>query len=65
MGHPLVIKMCNEEKLYSVRSLVVVHILNFQRDLVVMQFIRTELIIRSTSKVDRVKVHIHVVRDVT
>jgi hypothetical protein len=57
--------MYNEEKLYSVRSLVVVHILNFQRDLVVMQFIRTELIIRSTSKVDRVKVHIHVVRDVT
>ena len=56
--------MYNEEKLYSARSLVVVHILNFQRDLVFMRFIRIELIIRSTSKVDRVKVHIHVVRDV-
>jgi hypothetical protein len=41
----------------------VVHILNFQRDIVVMRFIRIELIICSTSKVDRVKVHIHVVRD--
>jgi len=47
------------------RSLVVVHIVNFQRDHVVMRFIRIELIICSTSKVDRVKVHIHVVRDVT
>jgi len=56
--------MCNEEKLYSVRSLVVVHILNFQRDLVAIRFIRIELIICLTSKVDRVKVHIHVVRDV-
>ena len=26
-------KMYNEEKVYSVRSFVVVHILNFQRDL--------------------------------
>jgi len=34
------------------------------RDLVVVRFIRIELIIRSTSKVDRVKVHVHVVRDV-
>ena len=56
--------MYNEEKLYSVRSLVVVHILNFQRDLVVMRFIRIELIVCSTSKVDRVEVHIHVVHDV-
>jgi len=56
--------MCNEEKLYSVRSLVVVHILDFQRDLVVMRFIHIELIICLTSKVNRVKVHIHVVRDV-
>ena len=56
--------MYNEENRYSVRSLVVVHILNFQRDLVFMRFIRTEPIICSTSKVDRVKVHIHVVRDV-
>ena len=39
--------MYNEEKLYSVRSLVVVHILNFQRDLVFMWFIRFELITRS------------------
>jgi len=54
--------MYNEEKLYSVGSLVLVHILNFQRDLVVMRFIRIELITCSTSKVDRVKVHIHVVR---
>ena len=56
--------MYNEEKLYSVRSLVLVHILNFQPDLVVMRFIRIELIICSTSKVDRVIVRIHVVRDV-
>ena len=56
--------MYNEEKLYSVRSLGVAHIANFQRDLVVMRFIRTELIICSTSKVDTVKVHIHVVRHV-
>ena len=56
--------MYNKEKLYSVRALVVVHILNFQQDLVVMWFIRIELIIRSTSKVDRDKVHIHVVHDV-
>jgi len=31
--------MYNEEKLYSVRLLVVVHIPNFQRDLIVMRFI--------------------------
>ena len=49
--------MYNEEKLYSVRSLVAVHILNFQRDLVVMRFIRIELIICSNSKEDRDKVH--------
>jgi len=65
VGHPQVTKMYNEEKLYSVRSLVVVHILNFQRDLVVMLFIHIELITCSTSKVDRVKVHIHVVHDAT
>ena len=56
--------MYNEEKLYSIRSLVVVRILNIQRDLVVMRFIHIELIICSTSKVDRVKVHIHVALDV-
>jgi len=49
--------MYNEEKLYSVRSLVAVHIVNFQRDLVVMRFIHIELITCSTSKVDTVKVH--------
>jgi len=64
VGHPQVTKIYNEEKLYSIRSLVVVHILNFQGDLVVVRFIRIELIICSTGKVDRVKVHIHVVRDV-
>jgi len=64
VGHPQITKMYNEEKLYSVRSLVVVYILNFQRDLVVIRFIRIELIIFSTSKVDRVKVHIQVVHDV-
>ena len=36
---------------------------NFQRDLVVMRFIRIELIMCSTSKVDRVKIHIHVVQN--
>jgi len=61
VGHPQVTKIYNEEKLYSVRSFVVVHILNFQRDLVVMRFIDIELITCSTSKVDRVKVHTHVV----
>jgi len=64
VGHPCVTKMYNEEKLHSVSSLVVVQIVNCQRDLVVMRFIRIELIIRSSSKVDRVKVHIHVVHDV-
>ena len=39
---------------YLNTGLIVMHILNFQRDLVVMRFIRIELIICSTSKVDRV-----------
>ena len=48
---------CIMRKTYTVlRPLVVVHIVNFQRDLVVMRFIRIELIIRSTSIVDRVMV---------
>ena len=64
MGHPQVTKMYSEENLYSVTSLVVAHTLDFQRDLVVMRFIRIELIICSTRKVDTVKVHLHVVRDV-
>jgi len=41
-----------------------VHILNFQRDLVVMRFFRIELVLSSTSKVEKVQVRIHVVRDV-
>jgi len=57
-------KCIMKEKLYSVRSLVVLHVLNFQRYLIVMPFIHIELIICLTSKVDRVKVHIHVVHDV-
>jgi hypothetical protein len=55
--------MYNEEKLCSVTSLVLVPVLNFQRDLV-MRFIHIDIITCSTSKVDRVKVHTHVVRDV-
>jgi len=57
--------MYNGEKLYSVRSLVAVHIVNFQRDFVVRWFIRIELITCSTTTVDRVKVHIYDVCDVT
>ena len=41
--------MYDGEKLCSVRSLVAVDILNFQRDLVVMRVFRIELIICSTS----------------
>ena len=59
VDHPQVTKMCNEEKLYSVRTLVVVHFLNFQWGLVT-RFIYIELIICSTGKVDRDKVHIHI-----
>ena len=43
----------NEEKIYSIRTLVVVHILSFQRDLVVLQLSILKLIIYSTGKVDR------------
>ena len=60
MGHPQVTKMYNEENLYSVRSLVVVHVLEFQRDLAVIRFIHFELITCSTSKVDRLKIHIYI-----
>jgi len=56
---------CIMRKPIQVRSLVVVHIVNFRRDLVVMRFIRIELIVCSTSKVDRFKVHIYVVGDIT
>jgi hypothetical protein len=44
--------MYNEQNLYSVRSLVVVHILNFQLDLVVMRFFRIELIILQRDRVE-------------
>jgi len=36
VGHPQVTKMYNEEKIYSIRTLAVVHILSFQKDLVVL-----------------------------
>jgi len=55
--------MYNEDTIYSVRSLVVVHIVNFQRDIAVIRVIHIELIICSASKVDRIKVY--TVRDVT
>ena len=57
MGHPQVTKIYKEEKLYSVRSLVTVHIVSFQRDLFVMRFIHIELIICSTSKVSLLYYH--------
>ena len=44
MGHPRGTRTYNEEKLYSVRLLVVVNILNFQRDLVVMGFNQRDLV---------------------
>ena len=50
--------MYSEENLYSVTSLVVVHIVNFRRHLVDKRLICIELIILSTSKVNRVEVHI-------
>ena len=43
----------NEEKIYSIRTLVVVPILSFQRDLVVLRLSILKLIIYSTCKVDR------------
>ena len=45
-------KYINEEKIYSIRTLVVVLILSFQRDLV-LQLSILKLIIYSTDKVDR------------
>ena len=41
-----------EETIYSIRTLVVVHILSFQRDLVFLWLSILELIIYSTGKVD-------------
>jgi len=56
--------MYNEEKLYSIRTLVAVH-LSFQRDLVVLPLSILKLIIYSTGKVGReYKVYIQVVSDV-
>jgi len=57
-------KCIMKEKLYSVRSLVVLRVLNFQQDLIVMLFIHIELIICLTSKVDTVKVHTQSICDV-
>ena len=51
LGHPQVTKMYNEEKMYSIRTLVIVHILSF-RDLVLWLSI-LKLIIYSRSKVDK------------
>ena len=53
VGHPQVSKMYNEEKIYVVWSLVEVHILNFQLDVVVLRLSVLKLIIYSTGKVDR------------
>jgi len=65
VGHPQVTKIY-EEKIYSIRILVVVHILSVQRDLVLRLSI-LKLIIYSTGKVDReesIYTYIHVVSDV-
>jgi len=51
-------------KTTQLRSLVVAHILNFQRDLDVILFIPIELIIRSIGNVDRDEVHVHAVSDI-
>jgi len=37
VGRPQVTKIYNEEKIYNIRTLVAVHILSFQRDLVERQ----------------------------
>ena len=47
MGHVQVTKIYNEEKIYSIRTLVVVHILNFKRDLFVLRLSILKLIIYS------------------
>jgi len=52
LGHRQVTKIY-EEKIYSIRTLVVVHIPSFQRDLVVLRLSMLKLIIYSTAKVDR------------
>ena len=65
MGHPQVTKLYKGGKTTQLRSLVVARILNFQRDLDVILFIRIELIIRSIGNVDRDEVHVHAVSDIT
>ena len=45
VGHPQIRKIYNEEKIYSIRTLVVVHILRFQRDLIVLWLSILKLII--------------------
>ena len=52
MGHPQITEIY-EEKIYGKRALVVVHILSFQRDLVVLRLSVLKLIIYSTGKVDK------------
>jgi len=53
VGHLQVTKIYNEEKIYGIRTLVVVLILGFQRDLVVLWLSILKLIIYSIGKVDR------------
>ena len=53
VGHPQVTKIYNEEKVYSIRTLVFVHILSFQRDLVVLVLSILKLILCWTGIVDR------------
>ena len=51
MGHTEVTKIYNEEKIYSIRTSVVVHIMSFQRDLVVLRLSILKLIIYKTGRV--------------
>jgi len=47
-GHPQVTKVYNEKKIYSIRTLVVLHILSFQRDPFVLRLSILKLILYST-----------------
>ena len=49
VGHLQVTKIYNEDKIYSIRTLVVVHILSFQRDLIVLRLSILKLIIQDYS----------------
>jgi hypothetical protein len=62
VGYLQVTKTYNKEKIYSIRTLVVVPIQSFQRDLVVLRLSILKLIIYSSGKDD--SVYIHVVSDV-